>query len=339
MRTDAMNTIQPWVTYCLQRLAVVLLIGAAASCNLHAEEKYPSRALKIVVPYAAGGPGDILARAFSGALSEELAQPVIVDNRPGADGATGTEQAARAAPDGYTILQLASTQIINMVLKDKDKIRYDLLRDFLPVVRTVQAAMVLVVPRTSAAHSVSELVALAKSRPNGLVFGSGATGSVGHLSAEMFKRSTGISALHVPYKGTGAALPDLIAGRLDFFFMTQFEAVGAVKGGQLRALAITSAQRVPVFPDIPTMSELGFTGLEARVSYGYLVPLNTPAPVVQRIHDAVLKVMATPNVQRSLQTLGATPNPGGPEEMSATIKSELTTWGRVIKAANITAEQ
>jgi tripartite-type tricarboxylate transporter receptor subunit TctC len=294
--------------------------------------------VRIIIPFAAGGPGDIIARAISGALTEDLGQPVLVDNRPGADGATGTEQAARAAPDGYTILQVATPQVINMALKDKEKLRYDLLRDFLPVARLAQTSMVLVTPASSPARTVAELVALAKSKPNGLAYGSGATGSVGHLSAEMFKRASGISAMHVPYKGTGAALPDLMAGRLDFFFMTQFEAVGAVKGGHIRALAVTAPQRVAGFPDTPTMIELGFSGFELRAWYAYMVPINTPAPVVQRIREAILKSLSAPEVQKTMQTLGAAPFPGGPEDLSAMIKSEIVLWGRVIKAANITAD-
>jgi tripartite-type tricarboxylate transporter receptor subunit TctC len=259
-------------------------------------------------------------------------------NRSGADGATGTEQAARAAPDGYTVLQVVSTQIINMALKGRERIRYDLLRDFVPVVRTAEVGLVLVSPASSPVRSVAELIALAKSRPNGLVYGSGATGSVGHLSAELFNRATGVSAMHVPYKGTGAAIPDLMAGRLDFFFLTQLEAVGAVKGGHLRALAVTAPQRLAVFPETPTMAELGFKGLEAKISFGFMVPLNTPAPIRQALHDAVLKAMVAPSVRKALQSLGATPSPGGPDELGATIRAELEGWGKVIHAANITAD-
>jgi tripartite-type tricarboxylate transporter receptor subunit TctC len=318
--------------------AALLLAAAACLQPAQAQDRYPSHPVRIVVPYAAGGPGDIHARAFSAALGEELGQPVIVDNRPGADGATGTEQAGRAPADGYTVLQVATTQVINMTLKDKDKIRYDLLRDFTPVVRTAQVSMVLVVPASSRARSVADLVAQAKAKPEGLAYGSGATGSVGHLSAEMFKRAAGVNAMHVPYKGTGAALPDLMAGRLDFFFMTQFEAVGAVKSGHVRALAVTAPQRVAVLPEVPTMAELGFQNMDAKVTYGFMLPAGTPPAVVQRLHAAVLKAMATPNVQGALQTLGAVPYPGTGDEQAATIRSELAGWRRIIQAANITTD-
>jgi tripartite-type tricarboxylate transporter receptor subunit TctC len=325
-------------TFFARGVLAALLFAAAAAClqPVQAQDRYPAHPVRIVVPYAAGGPGDIHARAFGAALGEELGQPVIVDNRPGADGATGTEQAGRAAADGYTVLQVATTQVINMALKDKDKIRYDLLRDFTPVVRTAQVSMVLVVPASAPARSVVDLVAQAKARPAGLAYGSGATGSVGHLSAEMFKRAAGVNAMHVPYKGTGAALPDLMAGRLDFFFMTQFEAVGAVRSGHVRALAVTAPQRVAVLPDVPTMAELGFQNMDARVTYGFMS--GTPPPVVQRLHGAVLKAMATPGVQGALQTLGAVPYPGGGDEQAATIRSELAGWRRIIQAANITTD-
>jgi tripartite-type tricarboxylate transporter receptor subunit TctC len=334
------NVIPGWPGRFLRMLQSAVLVAAVACAvqSAQAQDRYPSRAVRIVVPYAAGGPGDIHARAFSGALAEELGQSVIVDNRSGADGATGTEQAARAAPDGYTVLQVVSTQIINMALKGRERIRYDLLRDFVPVVRTAEVGLVLVSPASSPVRSVAELIALAKSRPNGLVYGSGATGSVGHLSAELFNRATGVSAMHVPYKGTGAAIPDLMAGRLDFFFLTQLEAVGAVKGGHLRALAVTAPQRLAVFPETPTMAELGFKGLEAKISFGFMVPLNTPAPIRQALHDAVLKAMVAPSVRKALQSLGATPSPGGPDELGATIRAELEGWGKVIHAANITAD-
>jgi tripartite-type tricarboxylate transporter receptor subunit TctC len=317
------------------RSILTLLACTCVSPMLQAQDNYPSKTIRIIVPFAAGGPGDIIARAFAVALSNDLGQTVIVDNRPGADGAIGTQQAALAASDGYTILQVASTQIINMALKDKEKLHYDLLSDFIPVARTVQNSMVLVTPLSLPVRSVADLVALAKSKPNGLVYGSGATGSVGHLSAEMFKRAARISALHVPYKGTGAAMADLVGGRLDFFFLTQFEAIGAVKGGHVFPLAVTANKRTTGFPDTPTMIELGFSGFDSKVSYGYMVPLKTSAHIVQQIQDAVLRSITAPNVQSAMQTLGATSFPGGPNELTATVKSELETWSRVIRTENV----
>lgn len=315
-------------------LIVLACIGAAPI--LHAQEKYPSRPIRIIVPFVAGGVGDILARTLSPRLSENLGQPVIVENRPGADSVTGTEYAAKAAPDGYTIFQYSTPQTINMVLREKPG--YDLLRDFAPVARVVSATLVLVTPASSPNRTVADLVADAKSKPGGLTYGSGGVGSVGHLSGEFLKRAARISALHVAYKGNAAVLTDLIGGRLDFFFASPPEAVQGVGAGHLRALAVTATQRVPTFSDVPTMIESGFPGFDPSSNYGYMVPVNTPAPTVQQLHAAIAKAIASPSAQERLQKLGFTINLGGPDQLSATLKSEIARWGEVVKAANIRAE-
>ena len=322
----------------MNRSIFVLLAGAAfvVAPALYAQDKYPSRSIRIIVPFVAGGIGDTVARIISPPLAELLGQPVVVENRAGGDSVTGTEYAAKAAPDGYTILQVSTPQTINMVMREKP--RYNLLRDFAPVARVVHSTLVLVGPASSPNRTVADLVAYGKSKPGGLSFGSGGIGSVGHLSGEYLKRTTGITALHVPYKGNAAVLPDLVGGRLDYFFASQPEAVQGAAAGHLRALAVTATQRVPTFPDVPTMNELGFKGFEASSNYGYMVPANTPAPIVKQLHESIAKVLASAGVQERFRTLGLTSNFGGPDEMVATLKAEIERWGLVVKAANLRAD-
>lgn len=322
----------------MKRFLISLIIGSAslAQTGLHAEDKFPSKPVRIVVPFTAGGVGDTIARIIGTPLGENLGQPVIIDNRPGGDSVMGTEFTARATPDGYTLLQVSTPQVINMVLRDK--LGYDLLRDFAPVSRAVSSTLVLVVSAKSPYKTVADLVAQSKIKTDGLSYGSGAIGSVGHLSGELFKRAAGIAALHVPYKGNSSVIPDLVGGRLDFLFASQPEAVQGAAAGLLRPLAVTAPRRVATFPDVPTMVESKFPGFEPSSNYGYMAPINTPAAVVKRLNEAFAKTLASADVQARLQALGLTPNFAGPDEWAGTLKSELKVWGGVVKAANIRAE-
>ena len=315
--------------------ALLACLACMASPVLHAQEKFPSKPVRVIVPFAAGGVGDTVARIISTPLSQQLGQPVIVDNRAGGDSVTGTEYAAKAAPDGYTILQVSTSQTINMVLRDKPS--YDLLRDFAPVAQVAGSTLVLVVAASSPNRTVADLIAYGKTKPGGLSYGSGGVGSVGHLSGELFKRVAAISALHVPYKGNSAVISDLVGGRLDFFFPSQPEAVQLVAAGKLRALAVTAARRVPAFPDVPTMIEAG-VGFDAGSNYGYMVPAGTPATVIKQLHNAISTVVALPAVREHFQASGLTMNVGTPEQMTATLKDEISRWGLVVKTANIRAE-
>jgi tripartite-type tricarboxylate transporter receptor subunit TctC len=322
----------------MNRILCTLLTAAACMATplLHAQEKYPSKPVRIIVPFTAGGVGDTVARIINTPLGELLGQPVIVENRPGGDSVTGTVFAAKAAADGYTIMQVSTPQTINMVLRDKPG--YDLLRDFVPVTPAVSGNLVLVVPASSPARSVADLIALGKKKPGGLSFGSGAVGSVGHLSGELFKRTAGIEALHVPYKGNSAVIPDLVGGRLDFFFSSQPEAVQGAAAGHMRALAVTSARRVPTFPDVPTMIEAGVPNFESSSNYGYMLPAGTPPAIAKQLQEAIAKVIAMPAVQERFKGLGLTVTPGGPDALNAILKGEVSRWGQVIKAAGIRPE-
>jgi tripartite-type tricarboxylate transporter receptor subunit TctC len=318
--------------------AAVLLacVSIAWSPLTQAQDKYPSKPIRLVVPFAAGGPGDILARLLASQLPTQLGQNVIVDNRPGANGETGTENAARSPPDGYTILQVSTVQTISMALQEK--LRYDLLRDFEPVSYAFEAPLVLVTPGSSPVRTVPALIAAARSRREGLSYGTGGVGTVGHLTAELFKRSAGITAVNVPYKGNGAAMGDLIGGRLDFYFATVAESQGNVKNGRLNALAVTSRSRVQGLPDTPTMAESGFPTLTPLVTWGFMVPKGTPAPIVKQLHEAIAKSIALPALQERLHTLGVTANVGDGNALATSIHSDLVTWRQVIRSANIQPE-
>ncbi|WP_233853736.1 Bug family tripartite tricarboxylate transporter substrate binding protein [Paraburkholderia sp. HD33-4] len=318
----------------------LLALFACAICSqtpgAHAADNYPSRPIHLIVPFSAGGIGDTIARIVSAPLSDQLGEPIIVENRPGGDGLVGTQYAGRSDPDGYTVLQVSTPLTINMVMRAKP--RYDLTRDFEPVACAVRSTLVLVVPASAPSHSVADLVAYAKTKPQGLSFGSGAVGSVGHLSGELFSQAAGIHTLHIPYKGESAVVPDLVSGRLDFSFASQPEAIQGVAAGQMRALAVSSLQRVSTFPDLPTMTEAGFKGFDPSSNYGYMVPANTPLAVAKKLNEAITKVISQPAVQERFRLLGLTPNACAPDGWSSIVKREIARWGPVVKAANVHAD-
>ncbi|CAG9232838.1 Putative Bug-like extracytoplasmic solute binding receptor, TTT family [Paraburkholderia sabiae] len=319
------------------RFLALIACSVCAQVNIaQAADIYPSKPIRIIVPFSAGGIGDTIARIISPRLSAQLGEAVIVENRPGGDGLVGTQYASRSDPDGYTVLQVSTPLAINMVMRGKP--RYDLTRDFEPVACAVRSTLVLVVPSSAPSHSVADLVAYAKTRPGGLSYGSGAVGSVAHLSGELFSQAAGIHALHIPYKGESAVVPDLVSGRLDFSFASQPEALQGVASGQMRALAVSSLQRVPTFPDLPTMTEAGFKGFDPSSNYGYMVPANTPAPIAKRLNEAITKVISEPAVQERFRLLGMTPNACAPDGWSSTVKGEIARWGPVVKAANVHAD-
>ncbi|MCC7414222.1 MAG: tripartite tricarboxylate transporter substrate binding protein [Gammaproteobacteria bacterium] len=316
-------------------MLVLLALGLAAPA-VQAQDRYPSKPVRIVIPFAAGGIGDRVGRLLAQQLADIFGQQVLVENPAGGDAIPGTVAASRASPDGYTVLQVTSTQIVNMVFRDK--VPYDLLRDFAPVARSSTTPLLLAVPATSPYRTVPDLVAQAKARAGAMPYGSGGVGSISHLSAELFKRAAGVASVHVPYKGYSAMLPDLISGRLDFSFMGQADVVPHLAGGRLRALAITSPQRVSALPDLPTMREIGFKDFESAFSYTYVVPRGTPEPVVRQLQDAIVKALANATLQERMVGMGLILVPGGPEQVVETIRAELKQWGQVIRDANIRPE-
>jgi len=313
-----------------------LLFMIVLSAHAGAQE-YPVRPVRLILPYPAGGPSDIVGRVFGQKLGEALGQQFVPDNRAGAGGIIGCEIAARAAPDGYTLLMGAvGVLTINPILRQK--LPFDPVRDFQPVSLLSSAPYVLLVNPGVPARSVKDLVALAKARPGQLNYASGGVGTGNHLSAELFKLAAGIDMVHVPYKGASVALSDLLAGQVQALFVNVLPALPHVKSGKARALAVTSTRRSAAAPDVPTFAESGFRGIETSSSYGLLAPVRVPAAIVRRLHGELARISRQPEVRERLEAQGAEVIGSTPEEFAAFIRNESVRWAKVIKAAGIRAE-
>jgi tripartite-type tricarboxylate transporter receptor subunit TctC len=297
---------------------------------------FPSKPVRLVVPAAAGGTVDILARALSAPLSEGLGQPVLVENRPGAGTNIGMEAVVRSDPDGHTILVGGVPVATNRVMYPK--LGFDPAVDLAPVALLVTSGNVLVVHPSLPVHSVRELIAYAKDRPGQLNFGSPATGSTPHLAGELFNHLAGVKLVHVPYKGAAPALNDLIGGRLQLSFDNIPPALPHVRAGRLRALAVTSAQRQSDLPDVPTIGEAGLPGFEVSAWFGFLVPAATPPEIVKRLESETMKALAMPIVRERLTQLGFQVDGRGAAAYRAFIRSEAERWTPVIRSLGIKAD-
>ena len=319
-----------------------LLHGLAATAAIavgaaRAQPAYPTRAVRIVVPFAPGGGNDSFARQLAPRLTEVWKQSVLVENRAGAGGNIGTAEVVKSAPDGYTLLLGHSgTLAINPPLYGN--LPFDVQRDLLPVVMFATSPLVLVVPADSPARSVADLVAQARARPGALSYGSGGAGTGAHLTGEMFASRSGARAVHVAYKGTVPALTDVAAGHLQFMFSVTPSAITFLKGGRVRVLAITGAQRLPMLPEVPTMIEAGLADFESSLTYGILAPRGVPEPVAREIGKQVLAAAALPEFQERLKTEGALAVAGGPVEFGALIRAETAKWAALIKASGAKAQ-
>jgi tripartite-type tricarboxylate transporter receptor subunit TctC len=314
--------------------AAVLVAATHASA-----QTYPSKPIRIVVPFAAGGPADITARTIGPRMTELLGPPIIVDNRGGANGVIGAEAAIRAPADGYTMLMSTSSiTSINMVTYG-DKPPYDTLRDLQPLTPVMFTTSLIVVHPSMPTKTLKELVALMKSRPNQITFGSAGTGGTLHFGIEMLQSEAGVKITHVPFKGAGPAVTDLIGGQINGMFVDLPVISPYVKSGKVRALAVTSVQRSRYFPDIPTTKEAGYPGVEMTNCYGLLVPAKTPRDIVMKLHDAVVKAVATPAVRERFAAVGADPATMSPEEFTRFIKSDIDKWGKLAKSAGIVIER
>ena len=308
-------------------------LGVAAALA----QPYPSRPIRWIIPFSPGGPSDIIGRFFSTKLTDALGKQVVVDNRGGATGIIAFEIAARAVPDGYTVLQAgASGLTTNPHLHAK--LPYDVQRDFKLVTQLVATPNLLVVNPSMTARSVKEVVALAKAKPGQLAYASGGTGTSNHLSWEMLKFYTGIELVHVPFKGTGPALTSVLGGQTQMMFSNMLPAMPHVRSGRLVGLAVTSAERSPAAPNLPTVAESGIPGYETTSWHGVVVPAGTPNAVVKRLYTELRQITQQPDVkgrfaQDGTQVVGSTP-----EEYAATVKSESAKWAKIIKAAGIKAE-
>lgn len=314
----------------------MLAAMAALAVPLHAvaQASYPSSPIHIIVPFTPGGSTDILARALGQALNRAWKQPVVIDNRPGAGGSIGAEAAAKAAPDGYTLLMgHIGTLAVNPTLYTN--LRYDPIKDFAPVALVAMVPNVLVVNPQLPVRNVQELIALAKAKPGALTYSSGGVGSAANLAMEYFKLRTGTDITHIPYKGTGPAVTDIIGGQISLSMTGLPPVLGHIRGQKLRALATAGRDRLPQLPDVPTIAEAGVPGFEATQWYGIVAPAKTPSAIVERLAAQIRSSLAEPEMKKHLEAEGAQPATMAPDAFGKFIRSEIDRWGKVIREAHI----
>jgi tripartite-type tricarboxylate transporter receptor subunit TctC len=313
-------------------LALALSITSAAFA-----QAWPTKPVRIVVPFLPGGTTDILARAIGFDLTKEWSQSIIVENRPGAGGNIGAEAVAKSPADGYTLLMgTVGTHGINPSVYQK--MPYDAIKDFAPVTLVALMPNMLVVHPSVTVKSVGELIALAKKRPGRLTFASSGNGTSIHLSGALFETLAGVDMVHVPYKGSSPAVTDLLAGQVNMMFDNMPSALPHVKSGKLRALAVTSAKRSPAMPELPTIAEAGVKGYEASSWFGVLAPAGTPKDVVAKVNGAILKSLSTPDIKEKLSSQGAEPAGDTPEKFAAFIRAEIDKWAKVVMASGATID-
>jgi tripartite-type tricarboxylate transporter receptor subunit TctC len=317
--------------------AIALLTAGPSLAQRAPTSTFPERPMRMIVPFPPGGGNDIIGRAVAQRMSELVGQQVVVDNRPGAGGVLGVTIAAQAGPDGYTML-LGSLGMLAHNPALKSDLPYDPPRDFAPVTLLVTSPMMIAVHPSLPVKTVQELVALAKAKPGKLTYASAGIGSSLHMTGELFVNATGISMLHVPYKGTGPAMVDLVGGRVDLIFSTFPPALAQVKTGKLRAIAVTTAKRAFALPEVPTVAESGVKGFEVANWQGIVVPIKTPAAIVKALHGHLAKTMQLPAMAETLMQQGLEAAVGTPEQFGALIRSEIAAYTALVKTAGIKLE-
>lgn len=327
-----MNYFTMWTRRAALILAATLVFAPAAKAA-----DYPTRPIVLVVAFTPGGPSDVLARIVGKEMGETLGQPVVIENRPGAGGNIAADAVAHAAPDGYTLL-MGNNSILATNEALYKKITYNPQKDFAPITLIGTQANILVVNNDVPAKSLKELIVLAKAQPGKLNFASSGYGAAAHLSGELFKTQAQVDIVHVPYKGAAPALQDVIAGHNQLMFATAASVVSQIKGGKVRALAVTTIKRTAVLPDLVTMDEAGLKGFEASTWHGLVAPAGTPPDVLKKLHGAAVKALQNPGVQASLGRLGVDIVGGTPEEFGAYIKAEIPKWTAIVKASGATME-
>lgn len=329
----------------LPAVAAALCAIACAAATLHApaalaetpsSSVWPTRPIRLVVGYAAGGATDVIARIVAVKLGERLGQPMMVDNRAGANSNVGAEVVAKSPPDGYTLYVFTIANTINASLYGR--LGYDPQKDFEPIGLIAKIPNILVVNNQLPIRSVADYIRFARESKDGITFASSGSGSSIHLSGEMFKMQTKLNMLHVPYKGSAPAMTDLLGGQVQSMFDNTPSALPHVQAGRLRAIAITSAQRSPLLPDVPTVAESGFPGFDVQSWFGLAAPAGTPKPVIERVNAELVKVLNMPDVRQRLQDLAATPEPGTPAQMRSFATAEIQRWREVVKASGAKAE-
>jgi tripartite-type tricarboxylate transporter receptor subunit TctC len=318
----------------LQRilLGVLVAVTAAMSAAYASAQTYPSKPIRLVVPFPPGGTTDILARDVGQVLTQTLGQSVVIDNRPGAAGNVGSDIVAKSAPDGYTLLMCTvSSHAINPGLYSK--LPYDHIKDFAPVILVARVPNVLEVNPAVPVNTVSDLIKLAKDKPGQLNFASSGSGTSIHLSGELFKTMAGVDMVHIPYKGSAPALTDLVAGQVQVMFDNLPSSLQQINAGKLRAIAVTSAQRSPALPNIPTIGESGLPGFEATSWFGILAPAGTPPAIIAKLNAELDKWLQSPAGKELLLTQGALPAGGTPDQFATYIREETDKWAKVIKVS------
>ena len=311
---------------------IACLLGAAGEVT--AQPTYPDKPIRLIVGFAPGGPADFAARVVGDELAKALGTAIVVENVIGAGGNIATDRVAKAAPDGYTLLMATSGMIvINPMLYQK--LPFDTVKDLAPISKVSVQANILVVHGDLPAKSVQDLAALARARPGEFTFASGGVGTTQHLAGELFKSSAQVDIRHVPYSGIALAVPDLLTGRVTMAFANATVALPQVRDGKLRALAVTSLQRLQTTPELPTVAESGFPGYDATSWYGLMAPTATPAPIIERLHRETAKVLMLPNVRKKFDELDMQAVSSSPEEFASAIRAEIPTWEKVLSAAGI----
>jgi len=318
------------IRYCLTLPAALLAAGSALAA-------YPEKTIRIIVPYAPGGNIDITARTIAPGMSEALGQQIVIDNRGGAGGTLGTDIAAKSAPDGYTLL-LGSTGTLSTAPPLYPKLGYDPIKDFATTSLVSNVALVLEMHPSIPARTVKEFIALAKARPGRITMGTSGAGTTNHLSGELFQMATGTKFIHIPYKGSGPGLIDLMGGQIDIFFDQLSASIGYIKAGKIRALAVTTIKRAAAMPDLPTIAESGVPGFDSSTWTGIVLPAATPHEIVMKVYAALSKTLRAKATQDSFARLGAETLESTPEEFARFMRADLEKWTQVIRKAGIKLE-
>ena len=311
-------------------LASALLFGVVSA--VPAADTYPQRPVRLIIPYPPGGAGDIVGRMLATSLSAGLGQQMVNDNRGGGGQVIASQIAASAPPDGYTLFLASATHSINPALRNN--LPYDTLKDFLPITLVAESPLVFVAHPSLKVGSIRDLIAAAKAQPGRINYASSGPGSGGHMSVELLQSMTGINVVHIPYKGAGPALVDVVAGQVQIICTSPLPSMPHVKSGRLRALGMTSLARSPAYPDIPAVSET-VPGYQSPLWYALLAPAKTPPAIIKRVHDETLKSLAAPQMREQMLALGATPVGNSPQELQTFISKEIQMWTRLVKQANI----
>jgi tripartite-type tricarboxylate transporter receptor subunit TctC len=315
--------------YCAVAMAAAALTLAAAVA-----QDYPSRPIKLVIAFPAGGPTDFVGRLLSDKLKEELGQSVIIENKAGASGTLGADYVAKSEPDGYTLF-LTTVGAVAITPNMRADMPYDPVKDFAPITQVVRNTTVLVVRSDSPIGSAKELAALASAKPNAIPFASTGIGTTPHLALELFQSAAGVKFLHVPYRGAAPALTDLLGGQVQALFADVPVLLAQIEAGKLKPLAAASDQRNPMLPQVPTLAELGYPDTQSDNWYGLLAPARTPPPIISKLNQAIARALADPEISKKLVQSGAIPAPTSPEQFGSQLKDELARWGRIVREKGI----